>query len=144
LSSAQLLSSLGNSTKKGRELKKHKVSIFKKWIDNKTKPVIGQAQIDQEIKNYSECDWSYEYDANQDNDDEPANPLEFYKICEKGKNFKILPILARHFFCIPATSVPAESLFSRAGQIATDLRNRIHYKRLEMYTFIKNNMQIDV
>jgi len=149
LSSTQSFSSANNITKnttiRVKTKKRKQLSIFKKWTDNteKTLETVGQTLIEQELKNYSQCDWSYEYGAIEDDDDEPANPLEFYKICSKSKNFKILPVLARHFFCIPATSVPAESLFSKAGQIATDLRNRIHYKRLEMYTFIKNNMSID-
>jgi hypothetical protein len=144
-SSPSLVQSLSENstttTGKANANKSKQVSIFKKWADNKEKPTF-EALIDQEIKNYSQCDWSYGYDATEDNDDKPPNPLEFYRIYEKGKNFKVLPILARHFFCIPATSVPTESLFSRAGQIATDLRNRIHFKRLEMYTFIKNNRSI--
>lgn len=131
--------------------KRNHISIFKKWADKKEQTLeSAETLIEKELKNYSQCDWSYEHGTIGDgvdddgDDDEPANPLEFYKIYSKNKNFKILSILARHFFCIPATSVPAESLFSKTGQIATDLRNRIHYKRLEMFTFIKNNMNIDM
>ena len=37
---------------------------------------------------------------------------------------------------MPATSVPAERLFSKAGIIQTDLRNRIKPSLLEYYCFL--------
>lgn len=47
--------------------------------------------------------------------------------------------LARIILAIPATSVPSESLFSVAGMIQTELRNRLNPACLEMLNFIRSN-----
>ncbi|CAF1070595.1 unnamed protein product [Brachionus calyciflorus] len=51
--------------------------------------------------------------------------------------------VAKLVFSVPATSVPAESLFSSAGLVQDDLRNKLHPASLDMINFIKNNRKID-
>jgi len=51
------------------------------------------------------------------------NPLEWWKI--KQKKYPILSQLERKFLAIPASSVPCERLFSSAGNIITQKRNRL-------------------
>jgi hypothetical protein len=41
------------------------------------------------------------------------NPLEWWK--SNGKRFPILSEMAIRYLCIPATSAPAERVFSSAG-----------------------------
>lgn len=44
--------------------------------------------------------------------------------------------------CIPATSVPCERVFSKAGQIYTDRRNRLHSDKMGKILFINNNLHL--
>lgn len=65
------------------------------------------------------------------------NPLEFYK--NNKSTYPHLANLSRMLFSIPASSVPSESLFSKAGLITTDLRNRLKPKLVESLVFLKEN-----
>ena len=70
-------------------------------------------------------------------ENEQMGPLAFFKIYEK--TFPLLSKIARAIFSVPATSVPSECLFSRAGLIQTDIRNKLSPKNLENLIFIKEN-----
>ena len=48
------------------------------------------------------------------------DPLKWW-----AENEKCFPFLASHVFSIPATSVPSERLFSKAGEITASKRNRV-------------------
>lgn len=56
----------------------------------------------------------------------------------KGR-FLTLAKLAMKYLSAPPTSVPSERLFSSAGDIYDDKRNRLAPERAEMLLFIKNN-----
>ena len=67
-----------------------------------------------------------------------ADPLEFYR--NNRQHLPILTQLAKYFYCIPASSVPTERLFSQAGLTSHYLRNRLDPANLEMLTLIKGNL----
>lgn len=48
--------------------------------------------------------------------------------------------VALKYSIIPATSVPAERIFSKAGQILSARRNRLLPKNLDMLIFLNKNI----
>ena len=73
----------------------------------------------------------------ESNDEVKIGPLYFFY--ENRKFFSKLLKIAKSIFSICATSVPSESLFSQAGLIQTDIRNRLNPQNLENLTFLKEN-----
>lgn len=68
--------------------------------------------------------------------DRKTNPLEFW---ETNKNlFPLLYKLAHKYLCIPATSVPSERLFSKAGLLCNDRRNRLAPKKVDQILFLNS------
>ena len=65
-------------------------------------------------------------------------PLSFWK--SKECVMEELSILAKKYLSIPATSVPSERVFSKAGQIMNERRNRINGKNLDMLIFLNMNI----
>jgi hypothetical protein len=66
------------------------------------------------------------------------NPLPF---CAKYKTVQPeIYSLQKKYLCLPATSVPSERLFSKAGQVANDRRNRLNPKNINRILFLNNNM----
>ncbi|CAB4011938.1 zinc finger BED domain-containing 1-like [Paramuricea clavata] len=62
------------------------------------------------------------------------DPLTWWK--ENEKDYKILSNLAKKYLCIPATSVPAERLFSKAGELVSIRQS----KNVDMLLFLNKNM----
>ena len=85
--------------------------------------------IEFELEKYLKLDIEYET-SNE------LGPFYFYS---KNENFKRLNILARAILSVPATSVPSECLFSHAGLIQTEIRNRLSPVLLESIVLIKDN-----
>lgn len=56
--------------------------------------------------------------------------------------FKPLADLAQWYLSPPPTSVPSERLFSEAGDIYDEKRNRLAPEKAEMLLFIKNNYHL--
>ena len=73
-----------------------------------------------------------------DGEEEKEDPLDYFKYFN-GK-FPLVEVVAKNLLCIPAASVPSESLFSHAGLIYTYLRNRLAPNTLKMMTFLKDNL----
>nr|XP_022901763.1 zinc finger BED domain-containing protein 1-like [Onthophagus taurus] len=68
------------------------------------------------------------------------NPIEFWK-----RYKSVLPEiyqLHKRYSCIPATSVPSERVFSKAGQIINERRNRLSGKNLDMIIFLNSNINL--
>ena len=103
--------------------------------DKKNQKVTNVIDINEELDRYSHASIDLNYDL--EDYDGLGNPMEFYKL--KGSIFPMLKCIAIDLFCIAPTSVSAESLFSIAGLIQDDLRNRLNPKNLDKIIFIKIN-----
>lgn len=65
------------------------------------------------------------------------DPLGWWK--ESEGCFPDLPKLARFFLCIPATSTPAEQIFSAAGSTCSQKRASLSCEHVDMLTFLHFN-----
>lgn len=65
------------------------------------------------------------------------NPLDWWK--EKESMFTLMKHVAKKYLCIPATSVPSERLFSKAGELVSHRRNGISGKNVNMVLFLNKN-----
>ena len=48
--------------------------------------------------------------------------------------------LAKRYFCIPATSVHSEEIFSVAGNVLTEKRNRLLPENVDKLVFLHENL----
>ena len=62
-----------------------------------------------------------------------ANASDYWS--KKKALWPISSILARKYLTLPCTFVPSERLFSSAGNIVTDKRNRLTAEKVEMLLF---------
>lgn len=62
-------------------------------------------------------------------------PIEYWS----NSNLEFLKTFALSYLCIPATSVPSERIFSKAGLIHSEARNRLKPKRLNELLFLNQN-----
>uniref|UniRef100_A0A182WA91 HAT C-terminal dimerisation domain-containing protein n=1 Tax=Anopheles minimus TaxID=112268 RepID=A0A182WA91_9DIPT len=69
------------------------------------------------------------------------DPLEWWKM-HKNKYPTIYQLMLRDL-CIPASSVPCERIFSKAGDIETSKSNRLKPSKLNKILFIKHNSSMD-
>ena len=53
--------------------------------------------------------------VNSDSEEDNTDPLEWWK--DNNYRYKLLSTLAAKYFCVPATSVPSERVFSCTGNI---------------------------
>jgi len=67
-----------------------------------------------------------------------VNPLEWWKL-ENGR-FPNLANLAKKYLCICGTSVPSERIFSKAGHVANNLRNRLTPENVNKLVFLSKNL----
>ena len=68
------------------------------------------------------------------------DPSVWWELHEK--KYKNLSRLANHYLCIPATSVPAERVFSAAGLILNKLRTRLTPEHVDMLLFLNKNKSV--
>ncbi len=66
-------------------------------------------------------------------------PLQWWKA--HAYKFPLVPRLAKSLFCVPATSVPSERVFSTAGDIVTQQRANLKSKHVDVLIFLKKNLQ---
>ena len=62
------------------------------------------------------------------------NPLRWWS--DNQRSFPSLVSLVKRYLSIPATSVPSERLFSKAGEITSLKRNRLKSKSVDMILFL--------
>ena len=68
------------------------------------------------------------------------DPLAWWRL--NKHRFPLLWRLARRYLSAPATSVPSERLFSTAGGVVSDSRNRLTPSNSEMLVFLHDNLRI--
>ncbi|XP_068083580.1 E3 SUMO-protein ligase ZBED1-like [Anabrus simplex] len=66
-----------------------------------------------------------------------SDPLIYWKLT--GEEFLLIQRCALKYLCAPATSVPAERLFSKAGLVISDRRCSITPKHVDMLLFLNQN-----
>ena len=66
------------------------------------------------------------------------NPLTWWKV--NGFRYPILSELVKKYMCIPATSVPSERAFSKAGHIVNDKRACLLPDSVNMLVFMSGNL----
>jgi hypothetical protein len=69
-----------------------------------------------------------------------TNPLHWWKYHQE--TYPLLATLAKKYLCIPATSAPAERLFSKAGLTITDKRNQLNADLAGDLIFLKENWEV--
>lgn len=67
------------------------------------------------------------------------NPLEWWK--KNAGCFKLLPVLAKKYLCIGATSVASERVFSTSGNVVNAKRSRLSADTVDMLTFLAKNLE---
>ena len=67
-----------------------------------------------------------------------SDPLLFWK--QNQDNLPHLTSLAICYLCAPPASVASERLFSTAGNICTELRNRLSPAKVEYLIFLNKNL----
>lgn len=67
------------------------------------------------------------------------NPVKFWK--SHKMILDPLSEVAMKYACIPATSVPSERIFSKAGQIVSQRRNRLTPKNVDALIFLNKNLE---
>jgi hypothetical protein len=68
-----------------------------------------------------------------------CDPLEYWKA--KQFDGSLLPFVkvVQKFFCIPATSVPSEAVFSATGDLINDNRSRLNPQHVDQILFSNRN-----
>jgi hypothetical protein len=68
-----------------------------------------------------------------------SDPLEYWK--SKQFDGSLLPFIevVKKFFCIPATSVPSEAIFSAAGDLINENRSRLNPRHVDKILFLNRN-----
>ena len=68
-----------------------------------------------------------------------AEPLSFWKA--KRNQGLLLPLIkvVHKFMCIPATSVPSEQLFSKAGELISEHSSRLTPEHVNILLFLNKN-----
>lgn len=69
-----------------------------------------------------------------------GQPLVYWQ--NNKSRFPALAQAARTYLCAPCTSVDSERLFSTAGNIIDEKRNKLSAKNAEMLIFIKKNLPL--
>ncbi len=69
-----------------------------------------------------------------------TNPLHWWR--EHEEEFPLLSCQAKRYLCIPGTSVPAERIFSTAGDIVTAQRSALKPEHVDQLLFLNKNLHV--
>lgn len=69
---------------------------------------------------------------------EEEDPLLWWR--QHAEEMPHLSKVTRRLFCIPATSVPSERVFSASGHIVTPQRTKLKPEKVNMLTFLHFNL----
>ena len=69
-----------------------------------------------------------------------SNPLEYWK--DREHTWPILALMSTKYLCAPPSTVASERLFSTAGNILTETRNRLSADKLEKLLFLNKNLTL--
>ena len=111
------------------------VSILKKSKPNTPNVTNNdmKSQIELEIKRYIQ----------EPGIDNPTqfNPIDWWK--HRASCYPNLAETVKNLFCVPATSVPSERVFSTAGNIVNKLRSSLNPKNVDMLLFLNKNRHLN-
>jgi len=68
------------------------------------------------------------------------DPIKFWK--NRNSVLYTLTEMALKYACTPATSVPSERIFAKAGQIVSQQRNRLSPKNVDILIFLIKNLEL--
>ena len=68
-----------------------------------------------------------------------TNPLEWWKL--NNKQFPLVSKLARRYWCVCATSVPSERVFSTGGNVVTTACSSLKPHNASKLIFLASNLQ---
>jgi len=66
------------------------------------------------------------------------DPLNYWK----NQNNKYFTVLTNKYFCVPASSVPSERMFSKSGQLISEKRSKLKPKNVNMLLFLNFNQKL--
>ena len=69
-----------------------------------------------------------------------SNPLHWWK--NNASRFPRLHKVASKYLGVPGSSVPSERLFSKAGQLVSERRNRLKAENIDMILFLNHNIKL--
>ena len=69
-----------------------------------------------------------------------ASPLEWWK--HNGSRYPRLSLLALKYLGIPATSVPSDRVFSKAGEIVSRRRASLKPSNVDCLVFLSKNLSV--
>ena len=103
------------------------------WLDDIVQPTLQTEDIDRSSK----CELEFmHYMAEPDSKEDP---LDWWKTMEPV--FPLLSRLAKKYLCIPASSVPAERIFSTAGNLVNRNRASLSAENIDMLLFLNKNFE---
>lgn len=98
----------------------------------------AELQADTAPSHYTAADEVAEY-MRQPNIQRQLDPLQWWSINQS--KFPRVANVAQRYLSSPSTSVPSERLFSSAGDLYSDSRNRLSGRLADKLLFIKHNLQ---
>ena len=97
-----------------------------------------ELQADSVPSEYTPAEEVADY-LRQPNIQRQLDPLDWWKVNQQ--KYPRVADIARRYLSSPSTSVPSERLFSSAGDLYSDSRNRLLGQRADMLLFIKHNLK---